>query len=280
MNHILLENKNNIAFITIDRPDKLNALNTDVMDELAAAFENAAGDNTVKAVILTGAGDKSFVAGADIRKIAEFTPETGREDSRNGQRIFNYIENMSKPVIAAVNGYALGGGCELAMACHLRIASENARFGQPEISLGLMPGYGGTQRLPRLVGKGIALEMMLTGKMINAHEALRIGLVNRVVHYSGYIDVEKGGVVKKVPDYAGTKQKLIEEAEKLAAEMTKQSSIGLASIIEAVNRGIELDIDTGQDIESGLFGDLLKTGNHAEGIDAFLNKRKPEWKDS
>nr|MBC8277196.1 enoyl-CoA hydratase/isomerase family protein [FCB group bacterium] len=137
MNHILLEKKNRIAYITIDRPDKLNALNTTVMDELASAFEHAAGDNTVKAVILTGAGDKAFVAGADIKEIAEFIPETGREDSRKGQKIFNCIENMSKPVIAAVNGYALGGGGELAMACHIRIASENAKFGQPEISLGL-----------------------------------------------------------------------------------------------------------------------------------------------
>ena len=279
MNHILLEKKNRIAYITIDRPDKLNALNTTVMDELASAFEHAAGDNTVKAVILTGAGDKAFVAGADIREIADFTPETGRADSRKGQRVFNYIENMSKPVIAAVNGYALGGGCELAMACHIRIASENAKFGQPEISLGLMPGYGGTQRLPRLVGKGVALEMLLTGKIIDAEEALRIGLVNRVVNYSGMVEIEKDGVTKQVPDFAGTKQKMIEEAEKLAGEMTKQSSAGLASIIEAVNQGIELDIDTGQEIESDLFGKGLSSGNHSEGIDAFLNKRKPVWKE-
>lgn len=279
MNHILLEKKNRIAYITIDRPDKLNALNTTVMDELASAFEHAAGDNTVKAVILTGAGDKAFVAGADIKEIAEFIPETGREDSRKGQKIFNCIENMSKPVIAAVNGYALGGGCELAMACHIRIASENAKFGQPEISLGLMPGYGGTQRLPRLVGKGIALEMMLTGKMIDAEEALRIGLVNRVVNYTGMVEIEKDGVVKKVPDYAGTKAKLLEEAATLAGEITNKFPSVVANIIEAVNQGVELDIDTGQDIESELFGDLLKTSNHAEGIDAFLNKRKPEWKE-
>ena len=279
MNLILSENINGIAYITVNRPDKLNALNTTVMNELAAAFEKAAGDNTVKAVIVTGAGEKAFVAGADIRKIAEFTPETGREDSRRGQQVFNYIENMSKPVIAAVNGYALGGGCELAMACHIRIASENAKFGQPEISLGLMPGYGGTQRLPRLVGKGVALEMMLTGKIIDAYEALRIGLVNRVVNFTGMVEVEKDGNKKRIPDYAGTKIKLMEEAEKLAIELTGKPSEGMNSIIEAVNRGLDSGFDKGLEIESDLFGKGLSSGNHVEGIDAFLGKRKPEWKD-
>ena len=279
MKNILLTRKNDLAYITIDRPDKLNALNTPTMEELSWAFEDAAGDAAVKAVILTGAGEKSFVAGADIKELATFTPLRGKNHSRAGQKVFSFIENMSKPVIAAVNGYALGGGCELAMACHLRIASENAKFGQPEINLGLMPGYGGTQRLPRLVGKGVALEMMLTGKMINAEEALRIGLVNRVVNYTGLVDIEKDGIRKQVPDYAGTKKKLMEEAEKLAAEMTKQSSTGLASIIEAVNRGSGLDTEAGQEIESDLFGLVLSTGNHAEGIDAFLNKRPPVWKD-
>lgn len=279
MNHILFENINGIAFITVNRPDKLNALNTDVMDELARVFENISADSTVKAVILSGAGEKAFAAGADIRKIAEFTPETGKTDSRRGQQVFNYIENISKPVIAAVNGYALGGGCELALACHIRIASENAKFGQPEISLGLMPGYGGTQRLPRLVGKGYALEMMLTGKMIDAQEALRIGLVNRVVNYTGMVNIEKNGVKKQIPDYAGTRKKLLEEAAVLAGEITNKSPSVVANIIEAVNRGLDSGFDKGQEIESELFGKGLASGNHVEGIDAFLNKRKAEWKE-
>src|SRR5438128_4136456 len=178
---LLYEKRGGIAYVTVNRPEKLNALNRKVMEELGACFEEVRDNEDVRAVILTGAGEKAFVAGADINELAVLTPVEGKETSSRGQRVLDSIENLGKPVIAAVNGYALGGGCELAMACTLRIASENARFGQPEVKLGIIPGYAGTQRLPRLVGKGRALEMILTGEQVTAQEAYRIGLVNQVV---------------------------------------------------------------------------------------------------
>ena len=187
LENVIYETINSIAHITIDRPHKLNSLNSRTLSEIMDVFSLAASDPQVKAVILIGAGDKAFVAGADIEELSELNPLGGKRFAERGQEIFNFIENMSKPVIAAVNGFALGGGCELCMACHIRIASENAKFGQPEVKLGLIPGFGGTQRLPRLIGKGRALEMILTGDMIDANEACRIGLVNKIVPYAGFI---------------------------------------------------------------------------------------------
>ena len=179
--NLLYEKRNGIAYVTINRPNKLNALNQKLVEELDECFQDIEKDNEVRAVILTGAGEKAFVGGADINELAVLTPVEGKEMSARGQKILDLIEHLGKPVIAAINGYALGGGCELALACTLRIASENARLGQPEVKLGLIPGYGGTQRLPRLVGKGRALEMLLSGEPISASEAYRIGLVNQVV---------------------------------------------------------------------------------------------------
>src|SRR5262245_55254548 len=203
--NLLVETRDGVAFVTINRPDKLNALNDRTMEELESAFSAIAGDPEVRGVILTGAGEKAFVAGADIGELATQSPVDGKGRSVRGQRVLDRIENLGKPVIAAVNGFALGGGCELAMACHVRIASESARLGTPEVKLGIMCGYAGTQRLPRLVGKGRALELLLTGEMIDAAEASRIGLVNRVV----------------------PRERLLAEAEALARKMIANGPVSL-----------------------------------------------------
>ena len=279
MEYITYEVKEGIAFITINRPDKLNALNSPIMSEMSGAFSLAESDPMVRVVILTGAGEKSFVAGADIDELAELDSIGGKRQSRMGQEIFNFIENyMTKPVIAAVNGFALGGGCELAMACHIRIASENARFGQPEVGLGLIPGYGGTQRLPRLVGKGIALELILSGKHIEAKEAYRIGLINHLVPFAGFVEVEKDGVKKQKPDLKTTKEALMEEAVKLAKQIIAQAPVAVGLAMEAVNRGLEMTLAEGQVMESNLFGLVYTTEDFIEGTGAFIDKRKPAWK--
>ena len=270
--------KEGIAYITVARPHKMNALNSRTFTELLDAFSMAGPDPEVLAVILSGAGDKSFVAGTDIAELPELEAIGGKRLSERGQEIFNYIEEFPKPVIAAVNGFALGGGCELAMACHIRIASENARFGQPEVKLGLIPGYAGTQRLPRLVGKGRALELLLTGEMIDAETACRIGLVNKVVNYAGFKEIEKDGKKKTVPDLAATREALMKEAVKMAQKIIAQAPIAVNLAIEAVNRGLEMTLKEGMKVESDLFGIAFTTQDFQEGTSAFLEKRNPEWK--
>jgi len=252
---LLFEKRDGIAQVTINRPEKLNALNRSVMDELHACFEGMAKDDEIRAVILTGAGEKAFVAGADIRELAVQTPLQGKETSLFGQRILDSIEHLGKPVIAAVNGYAFGGGCELAMACTLRIASENARFGQPEVKLGIIPGYAGTQRLARLVGKGRALEIILTGEAITAHEAYRIGLVNQVV----------------------AAQDLVTAAETLARKIMVNGPLAVKLALEAVNHGMEMTQREGEFLEATLFGLCCTTEDMKEGTRAFLEKRPAKF---
>ena len=253
--NLLLERDGAIAIVTINRPAVLNALNTQTLDDLRRVILDLSRDDGVRVVVLTGAGDKSFVAGADVNELAVQTPTSGRDHALAGQHVFDLIENMGKPVIAAINGYALGGGCELAMACTLRIAADTARLGQPEIALGLIPGYAGTQRLARLVGKGRAMDMILTGVPIAADEALRIGLVNRV---SPAAD-------------------LMADARKLAAQLAKSAPIAMRYIINAVNKGIEMPFAGASQYEAALFGLVTSTDDMREGTTAFLEKRNPEF---
>jgi enoyl-CoA hydratase len=254
--NLLIERDEATAIVTINRPKVLNALNTQTLDELRRAILELKQDEGVRVVILTGAGEKSFVAGADINELAVQTPTSGREHALAGQHVLDLIENMGKPVIAAINGYALGGGCELAMACTIRIAADTAKLGQPEINLGIIPGYGGSQRLPRLVGKGRALELLLGGEQISAQEAHRIGLVNRVVP-------------------AG---ELMAEAKKLAATLAAKAPIAVRYILEAVHQGLEMPLAQAQNVEATLFGLLASTDDMREGTAAFLEKRKPAFK--
>jgi enoyl-CoA hydratase len=254
--NLLLDWDGAVAVITINRPQVLNALNSQTIDELRQAIVQLKHDTFVRAVIITGTGEKSFVAGADINELAVQSPAQGKEHALRGQHTFDLIENMGKPVIAAINGFALGGGCELAMACTLRLAADTARLGQPEINLGLTPGYGGTQRLPRLVGKGVALDLLLTGRQIKADEALRIGLVNRVVPAAD----------------------LMNEAKTLARELAAKAPIAVQYILEGVQRGLEQPFDTAQFQEATLFGLIASTKDMREGTTAFLEKRKAEFK--
>jgi enoyl-CoA hydratase len=254
--NLLIERDGATAIVTINRPAVLNALDSRTLDELRRAVLELQHDETVRVVILTGAGEKSFVAGADIKELAVQTPAGGREHALAGQHVFDLIENMGKPVIAAINGYALGGGCELAMACTIRLAADTAKLGQPEIALGLIPGYAGTQRLPRLIGRGRAMEMILTGAPIGADEALRIGLVNRVVPAAG----------------------LMEAAKALAAQFAKNAPIAMRYIINAVNKGVEMPFAEACQYEATLFGLVASTDDMKEGTAAFLEKRKPAFK--
>jgi enoyl-CoA hydratase len=254
--NLLLERDGAVATITINRPKVLNALDSATLDELRRAILELKADDEVRAVIITGAGEKSFVAGADINELAVQTPAGGREHALTGQHVFDLIENMGKPVIAAINGYALGGGCELAMACTLRLAADTARLGQPEVSLGLIPGYAGTQRLPRLVGKGRALEMTLTGAPISADEALRIGLVNRIVPAA----------------------ELMAEAKKLATQLAGSAPVALRYVITAINKGVEMPFAEACQYEATLFGLIASTDDMREGTAAFLEKRKAVFK--
>ena len=256
LKNLLYEVLDNIATITINRPDKLNALNHDTLSELNLVVEKIKTDESVHVVILTGAGEKAFVAGADIKELSELNSESGTEFSEFGQSIFSKIENLDKPVIAAVNGFALGGGCELALACHMRLASDKARFGQPEVGLGTIPGYGGTQRLARQINKGRALEYILTGDMINANEAYRIGLVNRV-----YVSDE-----------------LIPKAEEMAQKIISNGRFAVSASIEAVNAVDQLSLSEGLKLEAELFGSCCDTEEFKEGTTAFLEKRKPNYK--
>jgi enoyl-CoA hydratase len=255
---LLFEIRDGIAIATINRPDKLNALNAEVIAELGDLAARVEREPGIQGLILTGSGPKAFVAGADIGEIAEQGPVDGKARALAGQRVFRSLEQCGKPVIAAVNGFALGGGCELAMACHLRVASEGARFGQPEVKLGIGPGYGGTVRLPRLVGRGRALELLLTGQMIDAQEAHRIGLVNRVV----------------------PADRLLAECEQLMRTILENGPLAIRACIEAVDHGLDMGADEALLLEANLFGLLSGTADMREGTAAFTGKRKPRFQGS
>jgi enoyl-CoA hydratase/carnithine racemase len=254
--NLLVEQSGAVAVVTVNRPKVLNALNAPTLDELRRAALDMKRDDSVRVVVLTGAGEKSFIAGADINELAVQTPISGREHALRGQHVFDLFENLGKPVIAAINGYALGGGCELAMACTLRIAADTAKIGQPEINLGIIPGYAGTQRLARLVGKGKAMELILTGAQISAAEAERIGLVNRVVPAAS----------------------LMTEVRALAASLANNAPIAMRYIINAINKGLEMPFAEACVFEATLFGLVAATEDMKEGTRAFLEKRKAEFK--
>lgn len=253
--NILFEESEHIAYITINRPTKLNALNRATIQELHEAFVSAEEDQDIKVIILSGSGEKAFVAGADISEFADFSAEEGKRLAAEGQeKLFDLVANLTKPVIAAVNGFALGGGLELAMAAHFRIASDNARMGLPEVSLGVIPGYGGTQRLPQLVGKGRAMEMIMTAGMIDARQALEYHLVNHVT----------------------TPEELIPLAEKIAGKIMNNSSVAISAAIKAVNANYEAGVN-GYEVEIEEFGKSFGTEDFKEGTSAFLNKRKAQF---
>ena len=254
--NILVERGGAVARIVLNRPKVLNALNRALFVDLDAVLDELGGDAAVRAIVLTGAGEKAFAAGADISELAQVSAVEGQQLAANGQRIFSKLENLGKPVIAAINGFALGGGCELAMACAFRIASETARLGQPEVKLGLLPGYGGSQRLPRLVGKGAALKLLLTGEMIGAAEALRIGLVDEVVPAA----------------------ELLPRAEALAGTIAGMAPVAVAQSLAAVHAGYDLPLDEALAYEAALFGLCCATEDKAEGTRAFLEKRAPVWR--
>ena len=254
--NILFEVKNSIAQITINRPDKLNALNDATIEELDRVFTAIANDDSVNVVIITGAGQKAFVAGADISELNKLSLLKGKQFAEKGQKVFSKIENLGKPVIAAVNGFALGGGCELALACHIRLASENAKFGQPEVNLGIIPGYGGTQRLAKLVNTGRALEYILTGDMIDAQEAYRVGLVNHVYE----------------------PEELLQKAWEMAEKIASKGQIAVRMATKAVVSSGELNKTEGMNLEASLFAICCGSEDFKEGTTAFLEKRKPVFK--
>src|SRR5947199_983674 len=256
MENVKLEKKNKIAYVTIDRPKVLNALNMATMQELHQVFAELKDDNEIRVVILTGSGEKAFVAGADINELAKNDPVQAKAYTHRGQAVLDLIENLGKPVIACINGFALGGGCEIAMACTMRLASENAKLGQPEVKLGIIPGYGGTQRLPRLVGKGIAMQLVLTGEMITAQEAHRIGLVNEVVAAA----------------------ELIPRAEAIAQKIIANAPLAVQYAMEAVNKGMEMTLAEGLYLEAVLFGVSCATEDKKERTTAFLEKRAAQFK--
>ena len=255
LENLLYEKKGPVAYVTVNRPKVLNALNQATWRDLRTAFEDARDDASVRGAILTGAGDKAFIAGADISELAHLTAVEAEQSSAFGQAVLDFIEGLGKPVIAAVNGFALGGGCETAMACTIRLASENAKFGQPEVALGLLPGGGGTQRLPRLVGKGRALQLILSGQMISAAEAFRIGLVNEVVPADG----------------------LIARAEIILKQIFANAPVAVKFSLEAVNKGMETTQAEGLALEASFFGLCAGTEDKKEGTSAFLEKRKPQF---
>ena len=256
LENVLYEKKGAIAYVTINRPKVLNALNAATWAELRTAFEAARDDPAVRGVILTGAGDKAFIAGADIGDLAQYTAVEAEQSSRFGQEVLDLVENLGKPVVAAINGFALGGGCETAMACTIRIAVEHARFGQPEVKLGLLPGGGGTQRLPRLVGRGRALQLILTGGIIDAQEAWRIGLVNEIVPAAD----------------------LIPRAEAILREIAANGPLAIRYALEAVNKGLETSVAEGLALEASVFGLCAATDDKREGTQAFLEKRSPQFR--
>ena len=254
--HILVEQTEAVSVVTVNRPTVLNALNAATIGELDRCVEALDADASTRAIVLTGAGERAFIAGADISELSEMTPVTARELARRGQALCDRIERSRKPVIAAINGFALGGGCEMAMACTFRFAADTARLGQPEINLGLLPGYGGTQRLPRLIGPGRALEMLLSGDMVDAQEAWRLGLVNRVVPSA----------------------QLLDEARAMAATLAEKPPVAVAYILDAVRSGMQMSLSEACDLEATLFGLVSATEDMREGTSAFLEKRRAEFK--
>jgi len=254
--NLLLAREGQTALITINRPQVLNALNSQTLVELEQALAEIRSDVTVRVVIITGAGEKAFVAGADIGELAALSPSKAQEQARRGQRVFDAIEQLGKPSIAAINGFALGGGCELAMACTIRIAADSAKLGQPEVNLGILPGFAGTQRLTRLVGKGAALDLLLTGRHVTADEAHRLGLVTRVVPATD----------------------VLPNARALAAELAAKAPIAMQYILDAVHRGGDIPFDAAAFLEASLFGLAFSTADMREGTRAFLDKRKPAFK--
>ncbi|GBG57587.1 short-chain-enoyl-CoA hydratase [Sporomusaceae bacterium FL31] len=254
--NLLFEKQEGIGLITVNRPKALNALNRATLVEIDSLFEVLGKDEEIKAIIITGSGDKAFVAGADITEMQQMTGVEGRAWGRLAQAVFHKIENFPRPVLAAVNGYALGGGCELAMACDIRIASEKAKFGQPEVSLGITPGFGGTQRLPRLIGRGRAKELLFTGDMIDAEEAYRIGLVNKIAAH----------------------QNLVETAKEMANRIMLRGPVAVTLCKAAVNEGLDVDLESGCAYEAEVFGLCFATADQKEGMTAFLEKRKPAFR--
>ena len=254
--NLLFDKKGAIAYVTVNRPKVLNALNMATMEELRKVFHSIKQDDEVRVVIMKGSGEKAFIAGADISELAKQDAVQGKEYTHRGQSVLNLIENLGKPVIACINGFALGGGCEIAMACTMRLASENAKLGQPEVKLGIIPGYGGSQRLPRLVGKGLAMQMVLAGEMITAQEAHRIGLVNEVTAPAD----------------------LIPRAEAIAAKIIANAPLAVQYAMEAVNKGMEMTLAEGLYLEATLFGVCCATEDKTEGTKAFLEKRPAQFK--
>src|SRR3954464_9212033 len=253
--NIILEKKNSISYVTVNWLKVLNALNMATMEDLRAAFHDIKNDVTMRVVIFTGSGEKAFIAGADIGELSKHDAVSGKEYTHRGQNVLNLIENLGKPVICCINGFALGGGCEIAMACTMRLASENAKLGQPEVKLGIMPGYGGAQRLPRLVGKGVAMQILLSGDTISAAEAHRIGLVNEVVPLAG----------------------LTARAEEIAGKIIANAPLAVQYTMEAVNHGMEMSLSDGLYLEAALFGICCATEDKNEGTRAFLEKRAAKF---
>ncbi|MBI3895702.1 MAG: enoyl-CoA hydratase/isomerase family protein [Acidobacteria bacterium] len=253
--NLLVEASESIALVTINRPKVLNALSAKTLEELEACFREFQHDPNVRVVILTGAGDRAFVAGADINEFADYSPLQAREFSLRGQAFFHKVENLGKPTIAAIHGFALGGGCELALSCSIRIATQSARLGLPEVKLGIIPGYGGTQRLPRLIGKGMALQMILSGEPISAEEALRWGLVNQVV----------------------PPEQLLPAAKDLAKKIIANAPLAVQYCLEAIHQGLNVSLEQGLLLESALFGMAFATEDMREGIKSFLGKRSPQF---
>ena len=255
MSYIKINNDNLISEIIIDRPEALNAMNSDVLSELTNAMKKVKSDDKTGVVIITGAGDKAFIAGADIKAMQQMNAKEAFDYGKAGQQLTMLIETSSKPVIAAVNGFALGGGCELALACHMRIVSENASFGQPEVKLGLLPGWGGTPRLPKIVGVGKAIELITTGKIINAEESYRIGLANKIC----------------------PQNQLMSESRKLASSILKNGPRAISSSLRCIHDGLTMSIKEGMDIEAEEFGELFRHDERMEGLTAFIEKRDPEF---
>jgi len=275
--HVLLENLDGVALLTLNRPAQLNALNRALLTELDEALTQIEGNAAVRAVVMVGSGPKAFAAGADITELAELGPREAGRVAAEGQRILRRLEMLPKPVIAAVNGFALGGGCELAMACHMRLAAPHARFGQPEVNLGLLPGYGGTQRLSRLIGRGRATELCLTGAMVGAEEAHRLGLVNRVV--PAWAKDEQGELVrdeKGQPQF--DREAFVAAALGLAREILAKAPLAVAGCLEAIDRGLDLPLDAALAVERDLFAACFGTEDMREGTRAFVEKRAAQFK--